>query len=426
MKKLFLAIGVLFSLGLSAQTHYYWQANSDFTEFGRIIDIKEVSPNVVAIQSFKLTDDYTFKSGNLSLYDLKADKEGESIILTGYELYRGGFGKMADGSLVLNTISTDKTFSLLKCKPNLNELTFTVNGKITGSFPSIPGGIVPINGGGYVMASSLPNQENGLFNVQLFKKSKGHVFGMEGVNTDQKMTTNLLMKPFFLKGMHNVTSVIEKPNVLDICNQVSLLNNEKVLVLKEIDDENDKNNVKIIMYNQTLEKQWELGFSNIGYGYRPITTGQGNTWFLTTFSSNGDISNTTIQKYEDNNSISKKTIKGFEANGSITLKTDDICVYGFNTHTDGLKVPAFYVLNSKNLEVKKSWELTEKEEPCEDLGILMGQEITLPGKFYTATEMENGDVIFGGHIISYSTVKNRTTKIQTTFNYMMLMPSSFF
>lgn len=427
MKKSLLFVGMLLSLSLSAQKHYYWQANADFSQFGRVIDVAEVSPSVVALQTFKLDSDYSFISGNVSLFDLKNEKEGKSIEITNLEEYRGGFGKMADGSLVINTLNPENKYEIQLYKPNTANLELDVEGKIQGSFAGIPGGIVPVYGGGYVLAASFPNKDNGQFNLQLFAKTKGHSFGLKNQNSDVSMAINILMKPSFMNGMHNFSSLVTSPAILSYCSQLALLEDEKVLALTTFDDKKDKFPTKITCYGQDLTERWGIGISGAGYGFKPVTTGEGNEWFLTTFNTNkGDVSVTTIQKYDDDELVTKKVISEFEANGSITLNNGNICVYGFKTFANGQKLPAFYVLSASNLEIKKSWELSENDEPCKDISELMNQAVTLPGKFYTATQMSNGDVVFGGHIISFSTVKDPATKVQSTFNYMMVMPAEFF
>lgn len=428
MKKILLSVGILFSLGLSAQKHYYWSANADFSQFGRVIDIAEVSPNVLALQTFKLGSDYSFINGNVSLFDLKTEKEGQTIEITKFDSYRGGFGKMSNGSLVVNTLNPSSKYEVQLYKPNTATLELTVEGKIQGSFPGIPGGIVPVHGGGYVLAASLPNKDNGQVNLQLFKKSKGHSFGLESQNSESVTTMNMLMKPSFMGGMHNSYSLATNPTLLSYCEQVALLKDEKVLALTTVENSKDSFSTKVMCYDQNLTEQWSVGISDVGYGFKPITTGEGNSWFLTTFQASGKngVSTTTIQKYDEKVAVAKKTINEFEANGNITLQNGDLCVYGFKTYSNGQKFPAFHVLKASNLEIKKSWELSENDEPCKEISALANQAMTLPGKFYTATQMSNGDVVFGGHIISFSTVKDPTTQVQTTFNYVMVMPSEFF
>lgn len=420
-------VSLFLSYGFFAQQHYYWAANSDFSQYGRVIDIKEVTPNVVALQTFKLNSDYSFVSGNLSLFDLTKEKEGNSINITSFESYRGGFGQMADGSLVINTLNAEGKYDIQLYKPNSSELNLEKVSNIEGSFAGIPGGIVPVYGGGYVLAASLPNKDNGLYNLQLFAKTKGHAFGLENQNNGEKMTINLLMKPSFVAGMHNLSSVVSNPNVLNYCTQLALFDDEKTLALIESEDKKDKYNTKVVCFGHELEERWKVGFLGANYGFKPLTIGEDNEWFLTTFNAGkGGVSVTTIQKFNEDEAVAKNTINEFEANGSMKLKNGKICVYGFKTYAEGQKSPAFHIINPSDLTIVKSWELSEKDKPCTDISELMDQTIVLPGKFYTATQLENGDVIFGGHIISLSTVKDPTTKVQTTFNYMLKMPASFF
>jgi hypothetical protein len=425
MKKHLLIIGLFLGLNVSAQKHYYWSANSNNSLYGRVIDIREVAPNVLALQTFSLDNNYKFKKAQLSLFDLSTKKESDYTFLTSYSNYRGGFGALSDGSFVINTMDEKNQYELINYKYNAADFKLDVVGRLMGQFIGVPGGIAVFKENGYVTASSMINANKEVKN-QLFIKNPGNNFGING----QENGINMLMKSSFINVNHDFSTKAKEEPGNSLSYQVIANKNGKIINYTANDD--GKDNYELITgYSSELKEEWVLEFKSLGAGFKPIAMTDGEEWFLTTYDGNH---NTTILQYSDGKKVNGitninanriKKIASFEANGSFVLKNNDLCVYGFQQTSKG-NVPAFYTLNPTTLEIKKSWELKLEDQPCQEFSKLAQQDILLPGKFYSATQLSDGSVVFGGHLISNSAVKDATTSEQTTFNYLMVMPSEFF
>jgi hypothetical protein len=411
---------------LNAQTHYVFPADKNYESYGRVIDIMEIEPNVLALQKFKMGKDYSFQNANLNLFHLKTEKQSEDIVLTAFEWYRGGFGKLKDNSIVLNTINENKEYELRNFSYKAADFKFVYEGSIKGLFSGIPGGMSPLKKNGFVYAVSLPHKETGEYCNQLFKVNADASLGFSGLGQDV-FQISILMEPYFLELMNSHFTRASDPNWMTICFQVAT-NEDKTIALVWHRNDKDSKPYKIISYTPGLQEEWKLEFEKLSYGFKPIAYASGNTWFLTTFSSDskGKVT-TTVQQYSGKNKTSvSKNIPEFEANGSLILSNGDLCVYGFKSVSQNEIHPMFYVLNPKTLEVKKSWTLSKEDKPCADIGKIVGEEVLLPGKFYTATQLSDGSVAFGGHLLSNTVVYDPGTKVALTFNYLMVMPANFF
>lgn len=406
-----------------SQTHHVWEAESSFQFYGRVIDIAEVAPSVLALQTFTLDKNYQFENASVGLYNTKEKRASEGILLTSFDSYRGGFGQMKDNSLVLNTINTDRKYELLNVEYNEAEFKLSKKGTVEGVFAGIPGGITSLKGGGYVAASAFFHPETEMLCNQLFLKKSTSKFGLESDKNDG-YTHNMLMKPYFMEGMHNSYTPIKNPKSPSICSQVIASNDGAILSMVISLEQSNSKPIKIVGYTNDLKEEWELEFAETGYGFKPIATGIGKSWFLTTFEADATgKSQTKIQKYDGKNKTSvSKILEKFEANGSLILANGDLCVYGFSSDS----APVFYVLNPTTLEVKKSWALSENDEPCTEISEAYGQTVRLPGKFYSATQLADGSVVFGGHLISDAAMYSNQHSGVHTFNYLLSMPASFF
>jgi hypothetical protein len=411
---------------LNAQTHYVFSADKNYESYGRIIDIMEIEPNVLALQKLKMGNDYSFQNANLNLFHLKTEKQSEDIVLTEFELYRGGFGKLKNNSIVLNTINENKEYELRNFSYNAADYKFVSDGSIKGVFAGIPGGMSPLKKNGFVFAASFPNKETGKLCNQLFKLNPNASFGIDKAGQDA-FQISILMKPHFLEAMVSHFTRVSDPNWMTFTYQVATNIEDKTIALVWHGNDNDSKPYKIISYNSDLKEDWKLEFEKFSFGFKPIAYASGNTWFLTTFSSdsNGQVT-TTVQQYSGKNKTSiTKNIPEFEANGSLILSNGDLCVYGFKSTLQNEVHPMFYVLNPKTLKVIKSWTLSKEDKPCADISKIVGQEILLPGKLYAAAQLSDGSVAFGGHLISNTIVYNQATNAPLTFNYLMVIPATF-
>jgi hypothetical protein len=414
-------------INLNAQTHYVFPADENYGSYGRVIDIMEIEPNVLALQKFKMGKDYSFQHANLSLFHLKTEKQSENIVLTEFDSYRGGFGKLKNNSIILNTINVNKEYELRNYSYNSSDFKFVSNGSTKGVFAGIPGGVAPLKKNGFVYAVSFPNKETGEFCNQIFKLNPDASFGFDKAGQDV-FQHNILMKPYFLEKMNSHFTPVSDPNWMTLSSQIAVNNEDKSIALIVHGNDKDSKPYKITSYTSDLQEEWKLEFEELSYGFKPIAYANGNTWFLTSFSSNsnGQVS-TNVQQYSGKNkTIITKNITEFEANGSLILNNGDLCVYGFKSTLQNEIHPMFYVLNPKTLEVKKSWTLSKEDKPCADISEIAGQEILLPGKIYTATQLSDGSVAFGGHLLSNTIVYNPETNANLTFNYLMVMPASYF
>jgi hypothetical protein len=412
---------------LNAQTHYVFPADENYQSYGRVIDIMEIEPNVLALQKLKMGKDYSFQNANLSLFHLKTEKQSENIVLTEFESYRGGFGKLKDNSIVLNTINENKEYELKNFSYNAAEFKFVSEGIIKGAFVGIPGGMSPLRKNGFVYAVSFPHKETGKLCNQLFKLNTDASLGIYKTGQDV-FQISILMKPHFLEGMNSHFTPVSNPDCLTFSYQVATNNEDKTIALIIHGNDKDSKPYKIISYTPELQEEWKLEFEDLSFGFKPIAYASGNTWFLTTFSSDskGKVT-TTVQQYSGKNKTSVTNyFPEFEANGSLILSNGDLCIYGFKSTLQNEIHPMFYVLNPKTLEVKKSWTLSKEDKPCAEISKIAGQEILLPGKFYTAAQLSDGSVAFGGHLVSNTIVYNPKTNASLTFNYLMVMPATFF
>lgn len=308
-----------------------------------------------------------------------------------------------------------------------SDFSLSANASLEGRFTGIPGGITPLKGGGYVMLAALLNKENNVFCNQVFRNNSGANFGMPS-DKSEGYQHSILMKPHFLEGMHSHFTPIKNNKISVIGQQIAANEAGKSIALSVVLDDTDTKPYKIIAYSADLTEEWMLEFEDLRFGFKPIAYGKDNNWFLSTFKeSSTGTTETTIQKYSGKTATTfKKVINDFEVNGSLILANGDLCVYGFKTTTDKQILPMFHILNPQNLEIKKSWNLSADDKPCIEISELAGQTIVLPGKFYTATQLADGSVVFGGHLISNLLVYDGETNRNLTFNYLLSMPASFF
>jgi hypothetical protein len=414
---------------LNGQTHYIFPADENYESYGRVIDIMEIEPNVLALQKFKLGKDYSFQNASLNLFHLKTEKQSENVLLTEFKSYRGGFGRLKDNSIVLNTLNEDEEYEIRNFFYNSSDFRLVDNGSIKGAFVGIPGGMSPLKKNGFVYAASFQHKETGELCNQLFKLNPDASFGLNK-SGEEVFQVSILMKPRFLEGLSSHYTRVTQPDWMTISFQVATNDEDKTIALVRHWNDDDSKPYKIISYTSDLQEEWKLEFENLSFGFKPIAYTSGNTWFLTTFSSDseGEVT-TTVQQYLGKNKTSvTKNIPEFEANGSLILSNGDLCVYGFKSTSENkiLPIPQFYILNPKTLEVKKTWTLSIVDKPCEDISKTFGQEVLLPGKFYTAAQLSDGSVAFGGHLISNTKVYNPQTSINLAFNYLMVMPEAFF
>jgi hypothetical protein len=411
-----------------AQTHYLFPAEANNQQYGRVIDIVEVEPSVVALQTFQLGSDYSFKQVDLSLYNLALNKQSEKITISNFDSYRGGFGVMSNKSLVINFLNTSDKYELKNFEYLKSSFSLDAKASVEGSFVGVPGGITSLKGGGYVMLAALMNKETNVFCNQVFRKNSGTTFGMDGVKSD-RYEHSILMKPHFLQGMHNFSTPIKNPSLMAIGQQIAANEEGKSISLVVHMDDSDAKPYKVTGFDGELKEEWNLEFEDLRFGFKPIAYGKGNNWFLTTFQTAADgISTTTsIQKYTGKSKLEVATkIENFEANGSMILANGDLCVYGFKSTAAREILPMFIVFNPLNLQVKKSWTLSAEDQPCKEISEIAGQTIVLPGKLYAATQLSDGSVVFGGHMISNVIVLDGETNRNLTFNYMLSMPAAYF
>lgn len=427
MKVGFFLSAIIFSNKVISQTHHVFPAESSMQDYGRVIDVIEVEPSVVALQTFQFGNDYSFKQADLCLYNLNSMSLSKKTTLSTFDSYRGGFGVLSDKSLVLNTINSDNKYELKNFIYQKSTFELDAKASLEGSFAGVPGGIAPLKGGGYVMLAALLNKETNMFCNQVFRKNTGSVFGMEGTKSEG-YEHSILMKPHFLQGMHSHFTPIKYPNLMIIGQQVAVNESGKSISLVVHTDESEKNPFKITGYSKELTEEWSLEFDDLRFGFKPIAYGKDNTWFLTTFSEGTTkTTETKIQKYAGKTATAlTKVITDFEANGSFMLASGDLCVYGFKTTIEKEILPMFYVLNAQTLETKKSWVLSSEDKPCKDISEIAGQTIVLPGKFYSASQLSDGSVVFGGHLISNVIVFDGETNRNLTFNYVLQVPATFF
>lgn len=421
---LLLKIAILPNI-LNAQSHHVWPTDENFKSFGRVIDVLEIEKDVLLLQTLDLNTSYKVNEVRLNLLNLTNDVKSNYTSYVSTNQFPSGMILLKDKSIVVNT--SGQEFELRNLTFSSSDFALNAKGTIKGQFPSFPGGIASFKSGAYIVSASFlyPNKEKN--SNLLLKKNVDKPFGSSINVNNNENTIEMLMKPKMLTYMYNPISEAKDTSSHVLGFQVITSNEEKILNYSVSLSKTDPNPNKIIAYSKELIEEWRLEFSgDLDFGIRPIAAGPKNFWYLSGFQAQGKgITNSLVQMYDGKNATdSKVSLNAFEVNGSLLLQNGDLCVYGFKTapHPQAPEViltsPLFYILDGKSLAIKKTWELSESDEPMKKLSELYGQTVYLAGKFYSATQLSDGSLVFGGHLISPIALVDQTKSGQLTFNYV--------